>query len=74
VRYWLTPHGRAIRAEIAEAVAAVNAETLAGLPPEDVACLVETLDAMIANLDPRRAEADDGVDGARAALAAPAED
>jgi DNA-binding MarR family transcriptional regulator len=72
VRHWLTPHGRAIRAEIAEAVAAVNADTLAGLPPEEVARLVETLDAMIANLDPRRAQADAA--GATAALAAPAED
>lgn len=52
VRHWLTPRGRAVQSIVQTGIASVNERAIHSLPQADVAQVVDTLDAMIANLDP----------------------
>ncbi len=52
VRHWLTPRGRAVQSIVLTGIASVNERAIDRLTETDVAQVVDTLDIMIANLDP----------------------
>lgn len=57
VRHWLTPRGRAVQSIVLTGIASVNERAIDQLTETAVAQVVDTLDVMIANLDPAAAQA-----------------